>query len=95
MNKPVEMTSKQMTAVAKVATAVCQMLVMDRTGHSSITWDPNTPIEVETARASFDTLIEEGYRAFRIEGDDNQGERMTTFDPRAGKIMMVAHLVGG
>jgi len=71
------------------------MQIMDRTGHSSITWDPAKPVEVEVAMASFDKLVREGYNAFRVEGDDNQGSRMREFDPKAGKIMMVPQLVGG
>lgn len=71
------------------------MHVMDRTGHTSVTWDPAKPVEVDVARDSFDKLVREGYRAFRVEGSDNQGAPMTTFDPKAGKIMMVPHLVGG
>lgn len=92
MNKAINQADM---AMAKVAIAVCEMLVMDRTGHSSITWNPDTPIEVETAKASFDSLVKQGYRAFRVEGNDNQGARLETFDPKAGKIMMVPHLVGG
>jgi hypothetical protein len=71
------------------------MQIMDRTGHTSITWDPDKAVEVGVARDSFDKLIKEGYRAFKVEGHDNQGERMTTFDRNAGKIMMLPHLVGG
>jgi hypothetical protein len=71
------------------------MHVMDQTGHSTITWDPGVNVEVETARDAFKKLIKGGYRAFRVEGADNRGEPITTFDPMAGKIMMVPHLVGG
>lgn len=71
------------------------MQVMDKSGHSSVTWDPDKPVEVRAARASFDSLVREGYQAFRVEGEDNRGERMREFDPKAGKIMMVPQLVGG
>lgn len=73
------------------------MFVMDRTGHTTVTWDPAKPIEVEVAKSSFDKLIKEGYNAFRVDEANvgNKGERLTTFDPKAGKIMMVPHLVGG
>lgn len=71
------------------------MLVMDVTGHTTVTWDVNKPIEVEVAKSSFDKLLKEGYNAFRVEGADQKGERLTSFDPKAGKIMMVPHLVGG
>ena len=71
------------------------MQIMDRTGHSSITWDAAKPVEVSAAREMFDTLTEQGYSAFEVEGADQQGRRMREFDPKAGKIMMVPHLVGG
>lgn len=71
------------------------MQIMDRTGHTTTTWDPLKPDEVEAAREQFNTLTRKGYNAFRVEGADNRGERMRDFDPKAGKIMMVPQLVGG
>jgi hypothetical protein len=71
------------------------MSVMDRTGHSEVTWDPSKPIEVRTARQAFDSLVREGYNAFSIDEDGERGERIREFDPKAGKIMMVPQLVGG
>lgn len=71
------------------------MQIMDRTGHSVTTWDPTKPDEVQAAQSMFDTLSRKGYSGFRVEGADNQGERMRSFDPKAGKIMMVMPLVGG
>lgn len=71
------------------------MQIMDQTGHTSVTWDPEIRAEVRVARESFDSLIKEGYSAFRVDEDDERGERITTFDPEAGKIMMVPQLKGG
>lgn len=71
------------------------MQVMDRTGHTSVTWDPEKPVEVRVARETFNSLREEGYNAFRVDEDDERGERITTFDPKAGKIMMFPQHVGG
>jgi len=71
------------------------MYVMDRTGHTTVTWDSDKPFEVDLARTAFDKAIKEGYSAFRVEAADQRGERMNKFDPKAGKIMMVPHLVGG
>lgn len=72
-----------------------KMEIMDRTGHTTVTWDSSKPTEVEAARDMFDTLTGEGYSAFEVEGADNQGRRVREFDPKAGKIMMVPQLVGG
>lgn len=71
------------------------MRIMDQTGHSTITWDVDQPIEVDVAKATFDKLIKEGYSAFEVEGTNQQGRRITTFDPKAGKLMMVPQLRGG
>lgn len=71
------------------------MHVMDRTGHTTITWDAAISVEVNMAKEAFNKLIKEGYQAFRVEGNDNRGARITEFDAKAGKIMMVPHLVGG
>lgn len=72
-----------------------KLQVMDRKGHTEITWDSDKPIEVRIAKQAFETAIKEGYSAFRVEGEDQQGQRITTFDPKAEKIMMVPQLVGG
>lgn len=72
-----------------------EMITLDRTGHSSITWDPNVPVEVEMAESTFDDYIGKGYRAFSMTGDNQQGSRMDRFDPKASKLMFVPQLRGG
>lgn len=71
------------------------MQIMDITGHTTITWDSSKPVEVDVAKQTFEKLTREGYNAFRVEGENNQGSRMREFDPKAGKVMMVPQLVGG
>lgn len=71
------------------------MHIMDRTGHTSITWDPDKAFEVGMAKDAFDKAVKEGYQAFSVGKDDERGSRLTKFDPKAGKIMMVPQLVGG
>jgi hypothetical protein len=72
-----------------------KMNIMDRTGHSEVTWDPAKPVEVRAAKATFETLIAEGYSAFEIREDGESGKRITEFNPKAGKILMRPQLVGG
>jgi hypothetical protein len=72
-----------------------QAITLDTTGHSTTTWDPNVPAEVEAAEEHFDTMIDKGYRAFHIEGSSGQGRRMDRFDPAAAKVMFVPQLRGG
>jgi hypothetical protein len=71
------------------------MHIMDRTGHTSITWDPDKEFETKLAKDAFDQAVKEGYQAFKVNEDDERGSRMTKFDSKAGKIMMVPQLVGG
>lgn len=72
------------------------MAVMDKTGDSKVTWDPNQPAEVEAARAQFDVLKKKGYSAFRMsEGGDQQGAQMRDFDASARRIIFVPQMQGG
>lgn len=78
------------------------MDVLDRTGHTSVEWDPDEPMSVKAARAKFDELRGQGYSAFAIEADEDEGvtvekkgRRIDAFDPRVGKVMMIPHLQGG
>ncbi len=72
-----------------------RMQIMDTSGHSEITWDPEKAIEVRIAREAFDKLRAEGYSAFEVGEDGEKGTRMTAFNPEAGKVMMIPQLVGG
>jgi hypothetical protein len=77
------------------------MDVMDHTGHTTVTWDPQDETSVADARREFRRLLAAGHQAFRMEatGDgvvvENKGERITEFDPEAGRVLMVPHRVGG
>jgi hypothetical protein len=75
--------------------------VMDSTGHSSVTWDPADEASVADARREFERLVQQGYQAFRMEATgenvvvEHKGERMTAFDPEAGRVLMIPQRVGG
>lgn len=77
------------------------MNIMDVTGHSTVTWDPNDPQSIADAEREFNRLRGLGYSAFRMEaiGEsvvvENKGERIDTFDPAAGKVLMIPQRVGG
>ncbi len=66
-----------------------------KSGDTRVNWDPEKPKEVDLAETAFNKLRAEGYNAFRIRGADMQGEKMETFDPQAGKVIMVAPIAGG
>jgi hypothetical protein len=72
-----------------------QMHVLDRTGHSTTSWDPDSEVEITIARETFDALRAKNYRIFRVKGDGELGVRMETFDPQAGEMIAVPQLQGG
>jgi hypothetical protein len=65
------------------------------TGHSRTIWEANNEAEVAAARATFDSLTGQGYRAFHVKADGTEGRRMDEFDPAAEKMIMVPQLRGG
>ena len=69
--------------------------VLDRTGHSTHTWDADNPAEVEAARALFTTLTGKNYSAFARGETDKPSSRMRTFDPSVEEITFVPQLAGG
>lgn len=69
---------------------------LDASGDTKTIWNPESPDEVESAQAQFDKLVgEKGYAAFRVDEDGEKGEKMRTFDAKAGKIILVPPMVGG
>jgi hypothetical protein len=75
------------------------MNILDQTGHTSYGWDADNSVEVELARDAFNAALKRGYHAFRVtegkDGEPRRGERMTTFDPEAEKMMLMPQLQGG
>ena len=78
------------------------MFVMDRTGHTTVTWNPEDAESVRSAREEFKQYIKDGYQAFEMDLVkengvlvEKNGTKITRFDPELGKVMMVPQLVGG
>lgn len=77
------------------------MNVIDATGHTTVTWDPDNAESVRDARREFDGLTGRDYSAFRMTavGEaavvEEKGERITEFDPAAGKLLMIPQRAGG
>lgn len=74
------------------------LAVMNRTGDTKTIWDPNNADEVASAREQFDRLVAtKKFSAFRVSNEDpnKQGQRMTEFDPSAGRIIFVPPVQGG
>jgi hypothetical protein len=72
------------------------MSVLGREGDTKTIWNPDNPDEVAAAKATFDQLVgKKGYLAFTVKKDGEKGERITEFDPKLGKVILVPRMVGG
>lgn len=71
------------------------MQIMDATGHTEIKWNPDNPAEVTVARDMFTEMVGKGYSIFDVNPRNQQGKRITEFDPKAEKYMVVPQLRGG
>lgn len=72
-----------------------ELCVMDRTGDTKTIWDPDNKDQVEVAKTTFNTLKAKGYLAYTVEEGGKRGTMITSFDPRAGKIIMSPPMAGG
>ena len=64
-------------------------------GDTKLMWSPDNQDEVNAAKKTFDELRKKRFLAFKVEEGGKQGEQVTTFDPKAGKIIMVPQFAGG
>jgi hypothetical protein len=64
-------------------------------GDSKIIWDPDNSAEVKAARAQFDILKKEGFKAFDVTKSGEKGKEIKKFNNEAGKIIMVPPIAGG
>ena len=69
--------------------------VLDPSGHTETHWNEDVPAEVEAARAVFDRMTGQGYRAFRVSKGGEPAERMREFDPHAESMIVMPQLSGG
>ena len=70
--------------------------LMDKSGDTKQIWDPNVPEETEAAEMMFDKLVTNGkYSAFQVGEDGEKSTRMTKFDAKAGKMILVPQMFGG
>lgn len=80
------------------------MKIVDRTGHSTLTWDESaveadevTKISQDEADARFSELINANFVAFKKGAPDAEFEmaRGEVFDPAAHEYLMVPPMAGG
>ena len=72
-----------------------EMLILDQTGHTRMTWDSENEDEVEVARKAYEKMTKKGYSAFEVKKDGGEGKRMKEFDPTAEKMILAPNLQGG
>jgi hypothetical protein len=90
------LTYAEALAAIKNAPGTHQMICLDATGDSKITWDPERLVEVEAAKAQFDTLKRKGYVAYSVKGKEGaKGEIMHKFDPDAERVILAPPIAGG
>ena len=72
-----------------------ELRCMSKWGDTKVLWDPKNEDEVEAAEEQFDNLIEKGFTAYAVKKDGERGRKITEFNPKAGKIIMIPVIVGG
>lgn len=72
-----------------------ELAVLDHTGDTKTLWDPDNAVEIEIAEENFKKFRKKGYLAYKVSEDGKKGEMITTFDPKAGRIIMSPPQVGG
>lgn len=63
---------------------MCELEVLDPSGHVSLQWDPNDPVSVQKAEAEFDKLRDAGFAFFASASVD--ADRVDEMDPSAGSL---------
>lgn len=90
---PVKMSDEELNEIG-----ISVLHIPDHTGDTRVMWDPRVPDEVATARAAFNAAKSKGMTGFAVNPDTGEkiaGEKISNFDPEAGKIIMVKPLAGG
>ena len=73
-----------------------QLRILDKTGDIKTIWDAEDEVEVRFARDQFNEFVNnKGYNAFAVKKDGEKGKKITEFDPKAGRIILVPPIVGG
>lgn len=61
------------------------MTVLNRRGDEKFEWDPADKASTADAKKRFADLKEQGYNFYAVE--DARGRPVTTFDPKAGRLL--------
>ena len=70
-------------------------MLADR-GDWELKWDPESKLEVDQVRKTFDHNVKDkGFAAFKMGKRGKRGEQLHTFDPLAERIVLVPPISGG
>ena len=72
-----------------------QLNIMSSDGDTKVIWDKDNEDEVEAAEEQFDTLINKGFRAYKVGKKGEATKEIKKFDPKLGKIILVPIIDGG
>lgn len=72
-----------------------ELRVLGPEGDIKTIWNPDKADEVAAAREQFNKLTKKKYAAFKVDKHGDKSTRMATFDPDAGKVILVAPIAGG
>jgi hypothetical protein len=67
--------------------------ILDRSGDTQLTYDPDEDTAVRDVEARFIALMEKGFVAFDV--STQPGRIMTNFDPNAREIIISPRFAGG
>ena len=73
---------------------VHKLSIMNRTGHSVVTWDTEAEAAIAEAERVFQEHRAKGYSAFKQEAGEMVGP-IQDFDREADEILLVPNIVGG
>lgn len=72
------------------------IIVPDDTGDAKIMWNRGNADEIAIARAAFDTATGRKSMIYAAVGEEGlRGEKVTTFDETAERLIVVPQIVGG
>ena len=72
-----------------------RLRVLTEEGEKEFRWDPNSPVEVRSAREKFEQYLRENCIAFKNEPGSMEGTPLTRFDPLAEEIFLLGLAAGG
>lgn len=72
-----------------------ELAIIDTSGDTKLYWDIDNEIEISAAKKTFKRLKKQGYIAYVLEKFNRKGDILHTFDPSAGRIIMVPGVEGG